>query len=123
MHKEKSFKPRVDNKSGKHCQRPPKLKSVQRWLRMWFRNWERVYLSYLIHMKSVYFNFSFGLAVDVIRISIQCGVDMQPWRSGGKKIILKAQFCLLTRTTIWFLRREIRQLLMEMKSHLPKSKL
>src|SRR5260370_34249365 len=77
---------------------------------MWFRNWERVHLSYLIHMKSVYFDFSFGLAVDVIRISIQCGVDMQPWRSGGKNIILKAQFCLLTRTTILFLRREIRQL-------------
>ena len=45
-------------------------------LRMWFRNWERVYSSYLIQMKSAYLDFVFGLAVDVIRISIQCGVDM-----------------------------------------------
>jgi len=123
MHKEKWFRPLVDNKSGKHCQRPSKLKSVQRWLRMWFRNWERVYLSYLIHMKSAYFDFSFGPAVDVIRISIRCGVDIQQWRSGGKNIILKAQFCLLTETMTWFLRREIKRLLMEMKSHLHKSKL
>src|SRR5260370_28557704 len=90
---------------------------------MWFRNWERVYLSYLIHTKSVYFDFSFGLAVDVIRISIRCGVDMWQWRSGGKNIILKAQFYLLTGTTTWFLEREIRQLLREMKLHLLKSEL
>src|SRR6266542_5103550 len=74
-------------------------------------------------MKSIYFDFSFGLAVDVIRISIQCEVDMWQWRSGGKNIILKAQFYLLTGTMIWFLQRETRQLLREMKLHLHKSKL
>src|SRR6266540_2840422 len=84
---------------------------------------ERVHLSYLIHMKSIYFDFSFGLAVDVIRISIQCEVDMWQWRSGGKNIILKAQFYLLNGTMIWFLQRETRQLLREMKLHLHKSKL
>src|SRR6266511_2649959 len=87
---------------------------------MWFRNWEREYLSYLIHMKSIYFDFSFGLAVDVIRISIWCGVDMWQWKSGGKKMMLKALFCLQTGTMTWFLRRGIRQLHMEMKSHLHK---
>src|SRR6266508_2926085 len=74
-------------------------------------------------MRNVYFDFLFGLAVDVTRISIQCGADMWQWRSGGKSIILKAQFCLLTGTTILCLKREIRQLLMEMKSHLCRSKL
>src|SRR6266705_3452949 len=74
---------------------------------MWFKNLERAYLNYLICVKSVYFDFLFGLAVDVIRISIWCGVDIQQWRSGGKNIILKAQSCLLTGTMTWFLRREL----------------
>ena len=62
----------------------PEATKAEKCVRMWFKNWERVHLSYLIHMKSIYFDFSFGLAVDVIRISIQCRVVMQPWRSGGK---------------------------------------
>jgi len=80
-------------------------------------------LSFLIFMKSVSCSFLFGLAVDVIKISIQCRVDIWQWRSGGKNMISKAQFYLLTGTMTQFLRREIRQLLMEMKSHWHKSRL
>ena len=41
-------------------------------------------------VKNVFFNSLFGLAVDVIRISTLCKVDIQQWRSGGKNITIIA---------------------------------
>src|SRR6266545_5359607 len=90
---------------------------------MCFKSYEKEHLSFLISMKSVSCDFLFGLAVDVIKISIRCRVDTMRWRGGGKNIISMAQFYLLTGTMTLFLRKGIRRLLMEMKSHKHKSRL